>query len=196
MDFIKRKNTVTLEETSREIIEDELSQQDCDDKNEIVKIEEAPISIATSKDEIIEKVNKTNDIQELKDLTNIFGISLTKKEIARTSRESDLLDKLIEHAGERIDKKASNLTTQELLDYIKVFQSNVDKSKKTFNTELEDASLKINDSHTEININVNDSLTMSRESREKILQAIDAIIKSSQEEPEILENVEEITTND
>ena len=62
---------------------------------EVVKVEEKPlITLGSSKEDIVDRVQQTNDIEELKDLTNLFGISLTKREIIRASKESDLMDKL------------------------------------------------------------------------------------------------------
>lgn len=135
------------------------------------------ITLNADKEEIVEKINETDDVEELKNLTNLFEISLAKKEIARTSKQSDLLDKLTDIAEERISK-GDYLTNDEVLNYHRAFQSNVDKSKKNLNNDVTEATNKVANTINEININVNDT-SISRESRERILGVVDMILKSS-----------------
>lgn len=157
------------------------------------KVEENPITISSSKEDIVERVQQTSSIDELKDLTNLFGISLTKREIIRASKESDLMDKLLEQAEERIVEKGDYLSNSDLLDYMKTLQTNVDKSRKTFNDDLDNASTKITNTHNEININVNEPLVnMSRESREKILDVMNSLFVKIREEQSEVKEPEEI----
>ena len=150
-----------------------------EDSSALTIVENNPITIKSSKESIVEKIFETDNVDELKDLTNLFGISLTKKEIARASTESDLLDRLLDIARERITSKGEYLSHEEILDYIKTFQGNVDKSKKTLNDELDRASVNVSNNKTEVNINVNTGVELSRESRERVLDVVNAILKQN-----------------
>lgn len=151
------------------------------------------VTLNSTKDDIVKRMQETSSIDELKDLTNLFGISLTKREIIRASKESDLMDKLLEQAEERIVEKGDYLSNADLLDFMKTLQSNVDKSRKTFNDDIDNASTKITNTHNEININVNDSVTnLSRESREKVLDLMKVLFANIQEEQQDLSEPQEV----
>ena len=163
-------------------------------ENAIEKVEEHPITISSSKEEIVDRMQKTSSIDELKDLTTLFGISLTKREIIRASKESDLMDKLLEQAEQRIVEKGDCLSHTDLLDYMKTLQTNVDKSRKTFNDDIDNASTKITNTHTEINVNIGDSVAgLSRESRERVLDVMKTLFAQiNQEQQEVVEEPQEI----
>lgn len=149
--------------------------------NEVVKVEEKPVvTLSSSKDEIVKRIQETSDMSELQDLTNLFGLSLTKGEILRASKESDLMDLLLAQIEKRIVTKADYMSHQDLLDYIKTLQTNVDKSRKTFNDDVEQAGVKIVNNHTEIKIeNIDATDGMSRESREKVISIMKSIFASA-----------------
>lgn len=174
--------------------------------NEVRTVEQKPlVNLSSSKEEIVARIRETNNIDELRDLTNLFGLSLTKSEIVRASKESDLMDKLIELVSERIINKGECLPNADLLDYLKTLQGNVDKSRKTFNDDVDKASIKIQDNHTEINVTMNDNVAgLSRESREKVLERMKTILSQINqeqqdvvlEEPQEVEIVEEESNED
>lgn len=145
------------------------------------------VNLSSSKEEIVDRMQETNSIEELKDLTNLFGISLTKKEMLRASKESDLMDKLLEQAEKRIVERGDCMPNADLLDYMKTLQSNVDKSRKTINDDVDKASIKITNTHTEINVNVNDPVSgLSRESREKVLERMKEILNNINQEHDVI----------
>ena len=149
------------------------------------------LTLASTKEEIVDRMQETNSIDELKDLTNLFGISLTKKEILRASKESDLMDKLLEQAEERINEKADYLPHDVLLDYLKTFQTSVDKSRKTFNDDVDKASINI--TKNEINVNIDsDSHGLSREQRERVLDVWKSLFAKINEEQSEIKEPEEV----
>ena len=156
------------------------------------EVESRPLTLSASKEEILKRVSETDSIDELKELANLFGISLTKKEIARASKESDLLDTLLARAEERIRDKGDYLSNDEILEFMKAFQGNINNSKKSLTNEIDTASVSI--TKNEINVNVNTDTTLSRESRDKVLEVVNMLLKGSQtenvqiDEPIVLEN--------
>lgn len=148
------------------------------------------LTLSATKEEIVGRMKETNNIDELKDLTNLFGISLTKAEIIRASKESDLMDKLLEQSEKRISENADYLPHDVLLDYLKTFQASVDKSRKNFNDDVDKASINI--TKNEINVNVNESTSsLSRESREKVLNVMQALFTKIREEQVDVKEVKE-----
>lgn len=178
----------------------QVEESQVEEEHALEVVEEKPlITISSSKEDIVQRMQETNSIEELKDLTNLFGISLTKKEIIRASKESDLMDKLLEQAEERIVEKGDYLSNADLLDYMKTLQTNVDKSRKTFNDDVDKASIKITNTHNEINVNMNDNVAgLSRESREKVLERMKMILANlNVEQDDIkLEEPQEVEINE
>ena len=51
------------------------------DETQLEVVEQKPlVNLSSSKEEIVERMQETTSIDELKDLTNLFGISLTKRD--------------------------------------------------------------------------------------------------------------------
>ena len=191
--YFKRKRTI--EEQPQEAFQ-EADIEPAKEEGGVVlpaPVERQPLTISAEKEDILQRIRETDSIDELKDLANLFGVSLTKKEIERASRESDLIDTLLSHAEERIAVRGGNLSNEELLEYLKTFQSNVDKSKRSLNSDVEDASSKYTATHNEVNITVNNvGSELPRDSREKILDVVNAILSQEQSRGSIIIDPEEV----
>ena len=206
LQLVEKENKKSRRKTHRKsrVKEENSSFSAVVENTSLVKVEEQPlevveekpiITIGSSKDEIVGRVQQTSSIDELKDLTNLFGLSLTKAEIVRASKESDLMDKLLELAEKRVVEKGDYMPNAEILDFMRTLQGNVDKSRKTFNDDIDKASTNIVNAHTEINVNVNgDMSSLSRESKEKIIERMKMIFdKINQEQQDVvLEEPQEI----
>lgn len=103
------------------------------------------------------------------DIIKIFNESLQKKTLIRSASYSDLLDKIIEQMGTRLDKRAGEFSNKDLLDYLKVIE---DASRKTQAEELPIPTIQNN---TQININNNE---LSRESRENVINFVKQFLNS------------------
>ena len=140
-------------------------------------------NLAKEGDAILNEIIKTKDSNQLEDLTKLFELNKKKKSIARQNRLSNLLVKLDDEVERRLDNNPYMLEDQYLAKYISIMQEAADKP-------IEDIPLvQINNQKNEININ---SVELNRESRAKVLEAVNSILASSTKKTII----EEETDND
>ena len=155
-----------------------------------------PISLKSSSDEIVERITKAESIEELKELTKLFHLSLAKKEASRALTQSELVDLLLAQAKERITKRPDELSNKDVLDYMNVLQNSIDKSSKTLEEEIVEAPpLTLNQTNQEININIGEgkSVVIDDEARARILDVINALTKGNvQQQKTIQETSEEV----
>lgn len=154
-----------------------------------------PISLKSSSDEIVDRIAKADSIDELKELTKLFHLSLAKKEAARALTQSDLVDLLMAQAKERITKRADELSNKDVLDYMTALQTSIDKSSKALEDKIVEAPpLTLNQTNQEININIGSgkSVVIDDESRARILEVIEAISKGTNQQKTIQETSNEV----
>lgn len=146
------------------------------DKNQEQQLIEKPInSIKSNGDELIDKILVEEDQNELDKLTQLFNMNQKKREIARVNSLSNLLETIDGKVRDRVEKYADVMEDKDLISYWKITQDNV------YNRSDEDNQLpKITINNTQ-NINVNSS-GLNRESREKVLDIVNQILKESQED--------------
>lgn len=99
---------------------------------------------------------------------------MVKKNALRTLKLSELLDKVSDNMTERFEKRPDEFSNKDLIDYMNVVGSTLEKSQKSLNQIEDIPPIKYNQQNTQVNINIMDGL--SRESRENILEAIKSII--------------------
>lgn len=130
---------------------------------------------------ILDRVGKASTPKELSDLTYLFNVSLTKSEMARAGRQSDLLDKVLDVAAGRIEGKPDALTDKDLLGYMGAFQSGLDRSREAFGKDVQ-ASPTILVNHSEVNVSV-DKGGLDRDSRERVMDAVKGILAQLSAKP-------------
>lgn len=145
---------------------------------------ENPISLKSSPTQILNKVTSAESIDELKEFTKLFHLSLAKQEASRALTQSELLNLILVQAAERIEKRPDEMSNKDLLDYMNAFQTSLDKTTKTLDDKIDNVpSLRLTQNNQEININIGDGKTMSIDdkSRERILEVINAITKGNRQ---------------
>lgn len=133
-----------------------------------------------SQQEIINKISSAKNSDELKELTTIFNMNLVKKDMARATAESDLLDSILKEVTTRITTRPGELSNKDLLDYMTAIKNNIVSTQKMIQGVNDNPLLiKINQSNQSINLNIDsDSLQLSRESREKVANTIKNILNN------------------
>lgn len=145
-----------------------------------------PEIMPESLDEILEKntldvVNQIvneDDVDKIKDLTHLFNVQNAKKNALRIVKLNGLLDKVSDQAIERFEKRPGEFSNKDLLDYMTVVQNSIDRSTKALNME-EQPLIQINQQTSEVNVNLGEN-NMNRESREKVLNAVNMLLKIAQ----------------
>lgn len=132
--------------------------------------------------DIVEKIIDETDLEKVKDLTHLFNINIAKKNAIRVLTIDNLIDKVTNQIEARFEKYPDNFSNTELLNYLQVLQSSVDKANK--NLTLVDESPAIQLTQNNVNVNILDS--MSRESKEKIAAFLKYAMNQKEESEPIL----------
>ena len=126
---------------------------------------------------LAEDIIKEQDLDKIKNLTNLFNINQHKKNIVRTTKLNELLDAITDQMVERFHKKPNEFSNADLLDYLTAVQNTIDKANK--NTAQEDLQPIQQINNTQININNEEQL--SKEARDRVLNFIKKTINSKEE---------------
>ena len=135
-------------------------------------VEETPITLANEPREILGEIKKAETKEELESLEEIFKLSMAKKELARVATQSELMDKILEQAKNRVDR-AGELSNKELLDYYNAFDNIV--SRSTSRPKKEDTVSPVQITKNDVTINM-DSTGLNREGQNRVLEVLNDII--------------------
>lgn len=149
-----------------------------EEKNELLNLEEdtSLIDIVKEKDnELIDSILQEKDIDKLKDLTHVFNAFQAKRQILRANALNDVQDALVAQMARRLQETPNNFNNNDIAMWMKTVQQALD-STQTNIKGIDDVPTIVNQNNTQINVNVEDNL--SKESREKIMGALQAILGS------------------
>lgn len=151
------------------------------DSKEIINL----IPLDKETQELTQKIVDEKDLETLKDLTHLFNLSQAKRNVLRVVKLNSLLDKVSDQMIERFEKYPDNFSSSDLLNYLQVTQNAIDRANKSLNLIDETPVIQLN----QVNINVTEE-PLDRESRSRIADAVQAILRKSKEleiEPEIID---------
>lgn len=147
-------------------------------------------SIDTEITELASQVLAESDPEKAKQLIALFNWNISKKNTARILKMNDLYDEVTDQMVLRFKTKADQFSNSDLLDYMKAVQGAIDTSTKNL-SQVEEPPTIVHQNNTQINVNVVD--TFDRDSKDRILAAIQATLKAAQQpqpknvEPEVIE---------
>lgn len=137
-------------------------------------------TLKESTTEVVNQIIDEQDINKVKDLTELFNLNQAKKNLVRIVKLNELLDKVQDQAIERINKCPDEIDNKTLLDYMKTVQDSIEKSQKNV-SEMSSAPLvQINNQTNEININ--SDLVLSPEEKERVINAVQQLLQLSKKE--------------
>lgn len=142
--------------------------------------------------ELTERIQNANDINELKREANIFNAHQIKIEASRINKLNTLLDKSIDLAVDRVEKCPDELSNKEVIDIMTATRTQLDKSTSKLDMINETPMIQVNQQN--VNINVDNENTLNRESREKVLDFIQQFMKQAQSQT--TEEVIDVEVND
>lgn len=164
-----------------------------DTQQEVVKVEE---NLPTSTDEqsvdILSRIQEIATKEELKEVTNLFNLSITKKEMARALKQDELLDLVLKQAEEKLKKRPEELSTKDILDYMNAFQSNLEKTQNYIDKVEDSPTIQVND-NKKIVVNIN---ALSRDSNENVLDAINKLIANMSDDKSLEDLVNSVEIAD
>ena len=127
-------------------------------------------SLLRQGNELTSKIIEENDPAKLDELTQLFTLNQKKKQIARTNKLSNLLELVDDEVISRFTNTPEAIEDKDLLSYLRVTQDYVNSP-----SEPELPHIQINN---QTNVNISSS-GLDRESRARVLDAVNEILKSS-----------------
>ena len=145
-----------------------------EDKQVIQEESNLPCEVDSSK-QLLDKINSVTSTEELKEVANLFNLNITKKELARGMLQDELLDLVLQQAGERLKKRPGELSTKDLLDYMTAFQNNLARTSSYVDKVENAPTIQVNNDNKKVNVTIN---TLSRDSSDNILEALNQMLQS------------------
>lgn len=131
------------------------------------------IPLTESTNQLAQQILDENDTKKVQDLTHLFNLNQAKKNVIRVIKLNELLDKVSDQMIERFTKRADEISHSDLLSYMQVVQSSIDRANKSLNLVDETPAIQVN----QVNINMPEPELLDRDSRAKVTEAIKAILQ-------------------
>ena len=151
-------------------------------KNEIVKYEETRVlegKVDQVSKDISRQIVDVNNKSELDSLYDAFKLNDTKKNVFRINKLNDLLDMVTDEAISRFKGGAWDMSNKEVIDYMNAVQGQIDRAKNTIDNIKDVNAIQVNKVNNTVNVNINNETpTLSRESREKVIDFVKEILTS------------------
>ena len=175
------------------------------DLQQVSQIDQQPVSIddlisvipldnqtAKVTNELIEE----QDLDKVKNLTKLFNLNQAKRNAIRVMKLNSLLDKVSDQMIERFNKKPGEFSNKELLDYMSVVQSTIDRANKSIELVDQTPAIVINQQNNQVNID--SSPVLDRESRMRVVEAVKGIMNTLnlKNVPEQIQEISEFEENE
>lgn len=146
------------------------------------------ITLDTPIEELEEKLLKEKDVDNVKNIIDLFNLNIKKKNVIRANKLAELQDSISDQMQKRIESNADAFSNDDLLNYFKTVQQTIEKA----DTSSEDVKIPVQ--ITQQQINITDSV-LDRDSRQRVISAIQSII-ARQEVSQPLEEVEVVPNSE
>ena len=182
-----------------------MSDENNKDLQQVSQIDQQPVSIddlisvipldnqtAKVTNELIEE----QDLDKVKNLTKLFNLNQAKRNAIRVMKLNSLLDKVSDQMIERFNKKPGEFSNKELLDYMSVVQSTIDRANKSIELVDQTPAIVINQQNNQVNID--NSPVLDRESRMRVVEAVKGIMNTLnlKNVPEQIQEISEFEENE
>ena len=124
-----------------------------DKENELLNL----IPLDSKTKEIAQKIIDEDSLDKVKDLTHLFNLNQAKKNVLRILKLNTLLDKVSDTMIERFEQTPGQFSNADLLNYMQVTQSAIDRANKSLNMVDESQAITLNQVN-QVNLNVGDEV--------------------------------------
>lgn len=171
----EQENLIPQEGT--EVIAVEQVTEELEDELLPAEIDEMPLAEETTK--IVTEIIKSENVNELKELTKMFTLNQAKKNALRIVKLNNLLDMVNDQAISRIEKRPDEISNKELLDYMNVVSTQIEKSQKSMTLVDETPLVQLHQQNNSVTVNVNSDSDekLNRDSKEKVIDAVRELLK-------------------
>lgn len=137
--------------------------------------------------DIAQQILDESDVDKVKDLTTLFNLNARKRNVMRIIKMNQLLDRVTDAVVERFDKTPANFSNEDLIKYMQVTEASIEKANKQLNLVDETPAIQLQQNN-QVNVNIID--TLDRDSRERVADAIKAVLaKAAGNTPIMVEGV-------
>lgn len=126
--------------------------------------------------QIAHKIINEDNIDTVKDLTHLFNLNQAKKNVLRVMKLNGLLDTVSDKIIERFEKYPDNFSNDDLIKYMQVTESAIEKANKQLNLVDDTPAIQLQQNN-QVNVNIIDSY--DRESKDRVMEAIKSILSRS-----------------
>lgn len=152
------------------------------------------VDIDNQSKQLAQYILDESDVEKVKELTQLFNLNQAKKNVLRVMKLNGLLDTVSDKIIDRFDRFPDNFSNDDLIKYLQVTQTAIEKANKNLSLVDETPVIQVNHNNQ---LNVNISETLDRDSRERVLAFVKAALQqNSVEETDFVEVEEEIDTNE
>ena len=128
--------------------------------------------IKPDNEDLTRQLQAASNPQEFNDLVSQLNAEMKKQELIRTAVFSDIQNKITAQLKDRLDKHADEFSNKDLVTYLTAVQNILDKSAQA---QANTPAIAIQ--QNVVNVGVSDDVQhMSKESRDKIKDAVDYIL--------------------
>ena len=126
--------------------------------------------------DLANQVMSESSVDKTKDLVALFNWNISKKNVSRILKLNDLYDKVSDQMEARLTSRGDQFSNSDLIDYMKTLQGAIDSSTKVL-SQAEEPPTIVQNNNTQINVNIVDKF--DKDSKERILAAIQATLLSA-----------------
>ena len=148
------------------------------------------LSLTTSTQDIEKQLLEEEDLDTLNDVISLFNISLKKKNLVRSSKLSEVQDKIVNQIAARVDDRPDNFSNEDLLKYYKTIQDTLSKT----DTSLDD--MKVPTIQLNQQINIDNGNEFNRESRKKIIDTVNQVLELAKNNSQEINDVIDVDGDD
>lgn len=122
--------------------------------------------------ELTQKIVQETSVPDTQDLVELFNWNLSKKNAIRMLKLSGLYDKITDQMLERFERRSGEFSNADLLSYLQTVESSIDKAQKNL-ANVSTPAITVQN-NTQVNVNVVE--TLDQDSRERIADALKALL--------------------
>ena len=140
------------------------------------------VSLTTTPEDMVDSILEETDIDDLNDIIKLFNINLKKRNLIRSSKLSEVQDKVVEQIASRVEDRPDNFSNDDLLKYYKTIQDTLNRADSSLD-DMEVPTIQVNQ---QINVGTNE---FDRDSRKRILDTVNQILKTAKDTSSTVEEV-------
>ena len=146
------------------------------------------VDIDNQSKQLAQYILDESDVEKVKELTQLFNLNQAKKNVLRVMKLNGLLDTVSDKIIDRFDKFPDNFSNDDLIKYLQVTQTAIEKANKNLSLVDDTPVIQVNHNNQ---LNVNISETLDRDSRERVLAFVKAALQQNTAEETYFGEIEE-----